>query len=94
MSIFNTIGNRRSQQDIPNFMQNLGYIGGLSPSTFQNNLGIISAGSESQHTDFVELQQDTPLSAFPQTDVMVNNTGLNTVLEQWLREVMGPGGKS
>lgn len=80
----------RSQAGIPEFIQNLGYVGGFSPSAFQ-------LPPESQAPlQILGLRQDTE-ATYSHADehemgAAAGRRGLNTVLEQWLGDVLGAGG--
>ncbi|RPB09968.1 hypothetical protein P167DRAFT_510121, partial [Morchella conica CCBAS932] len=79
-----------TQAGIPEFIQNLGYVGGFSPSAFQ-------LPPESQAPlQILGLRQDTDATySHPDENEMgaaAGRRGLNTVLEQWLGDVLGAGG--
>jgi hypothetical protein len=63
----------RDQEDLPEFMANLGYVGQFSPS---------SLFTSTQNTD-------PPSSALNTDDDTNGRHGLNTVLEQWLVDAVG-----
>ncbi|KAI5797732.1 hypothetical protein EDC01DRAFT_727418 [Geopyxis carbonaria] len=72
-----------TQNGIPEFMQNLGYVGGLGP---QN----AAEGQREMRDQAPELDREEGASPDQGQNVYAGR-GLNTVLEQWLGDVLGAG---
>ncbi len=87
----------RTQNGIPEFIENLGYVGGFSPSAYRDEQQQTVAQQRAASVQQLGVDDSlvNPTTGFPhnggEENRDVTRHGLNTVLEQWLGDVLGAG---